>query len=226
MASAVDICNLALSHIGDTADVSSISPPEGSAQADHCAKFYPIARDSLLSMHCWSFATKRALLVQVENPYSQWNYAYSLPSDLMSIISILPSDATSDYSMAFSPADNILWNINSSPGNAVTGYTPQAYALEIDSVGNDVLYTNQADAMIKYTKYTTDTSKFSPNFTVALSHLLASYLAGPVIKGDVGIKVSTEQLKIAMGYVSKAREDDSGHGKNVISHIVPWSAGR
>ena len=48
MASAVDICNLALSHLGDTATVASLDPPEGSAQAEHCARFYPVARDALV----------------------------------------------------------------------------------------------------------------------------------------------------------------------------------
>ena len=49
MASDVDVCNLALAHLGDEATVASISPPEGSAQAGHCARFYPMARDSASS---------------------------------------------------------------------------------------------------------------------------------------------------------------------------------
>ena len=36
MASDVQICNIALAHLGDTATVASINPPEGSAQAEHC----------------------------------------------------------------------------------------------------------------------------------------------------------------------------------------------
>ena len=64
MASEVDICNLALSHLGDNATVASIDPPEGSAQAEHCSRFYPIARDTLLEMHNWNFSTRRAVLAQ------------------------------------------------------------------------------------------------------------------------------------------------------------------
>ena len=51
MASVVDICNQALSHLGDSATVASIDPPEGSAQAEHCARFYPAALAALLEMH-------------------------------------------------------------------------------------------------------------------------------------------------------------------------------
>ena len=65
MASAVDICNLALSRIGDIASVQSIDPPEASAQAIHCARFYPVARDSMLERHPWGFATLRKTLKSI-----------------------------------------------------------------------------------------------------------------------------------------------------------------
>ncbi|NBQ76422.1 MAG: hypothetical protein EBU14_13895, partial [Acetobacteraceae bacterium] len=65
MASEVDICNLALANLGDTATVASINPPEGSAQSEHCSRFYPIARDTLLEMHNWNFSTRRILLPEV-----------------------------------------------------------------------------------------------------------------------------------------------------------------
>ena len=37
MATEVDICNLALAHLGDNATIASLKPPEGSAQAEHAA---------------------------------------------------------------------------------------------------------------------------------------------------------------------------------------------
>ena len=43
MATEVDICNLALAHLGDDATIATIKPPEGSAQAEKAARFYPIA---------------------------------------------------------------------------------------------------------------------------------------------------------------------------------------
>ena len=65
MATEVDICNLALAHLGDDATIASIKPPEGSAQAEKAARFYPIARDTLLDMHTWNFAMKRATIPSV-----------------------------------------------------------------------------------------------------------------------------------------------------------------
>ena len=58
MATEVDICNMALSFLGDRATVTSINPPEGSAQAEHCARFYPMALNEMLAQARWSFATK------------------------------------------------------------------------------------------------------------------------------------------------------------------------
>ena len=103
MASVVDICNLALAHLGDNATIASIDPPEGSAQAEHCQRFYPIARDTLLEMHSWSFATKRAYGAEVENTWPMWEYAYAMPGDASDIIAILPPEAKDDYSTHFTP---------------------------------------------------------------------------------------------------------------------------
>jgi hypothetical protein len=98
MASVVDICNLALAHLGDNATIASIDPPEGSAQAEHCQRFYPIARDTLLEMHSWSFSTKRAYGAEVENTWSMWEYAYAMPNDASDIIAVIPPEARDDYS--------------------------------------------------------------------------------------------------------------------------------
>jgi hypothetical protein len=74
VASEVDICNLALAHIGDGANVRSITPPDETVQAEKCAIFYPIARDIALESHGWSFAVQRAELNQlVTNPVDSWS---------------------------------------------------------------------------------------------------------------------------------------------------------
>jgi hypothetical protein len=115
MASAVSICNLALSHLGDTATVSAIDPPEGSAQAQHCARFYPIARDALLEMAAWNFATKRATLAELTNTSTEWLYAYALPSGCINLLAVHPADATDDYSP-----------------DGSTDYTPKPFTIEIN----------------------------------------------------------------------------------------------
>ena len=61
----VTICNLALSHLGDTAAVASIKPPDSSVQAQLCARFYWVARNALLEMAAWGFATRRVVLAKL-----------------------------------------------------------------------------------------------------------------------------------------------------------------
>lgn len=106
MASVIDIVNLSLSFLGDTATVSSIDPPEGSAQAEHCARFYPLARDSLLEMHTWGFSTKRIQLAMLTSGWPEWTYCYAQPTDALNLLAVLPPEATDDYSQRFGIPDS------------------------------------------------------------------------------------------------------------------------
>lgn len=93
MPSKIDICNLALAHLGDEATYSSIAPPEGSAQAEHCARFYPVARDALLEAHAWTFATTRARSRRRRTRPAGWLYAYARPNESMCLLAVLDSSS-------------------------------------------------------------------------------------------------------------------------------------
>ena len=226
MASEIDICNLALGHLGDTATVSSITPPEGSAQSEHCARFYPIARDALLEMHYWNFTMRRVNLAEVTNNWPEWKHSYALPADAINIIAVMPPDAYDDYATKFVPTDTPSFAHNYSPVIAAGRYSPQPFNIEVGNDGNSILYTNQEKAMLRYTAYVTDTSAFSPLFVMALSWQLASMLAGPVIKGDAGAAEAKRCTQMAMGYLAQAEASDANQRRNTIEHIVPWTSGR
>lgn len=212
MASAVDICNLALGYLGDTANIASIDPPEGSAQADHCATFYPLARDALLEMHDWGFATKRVVLAPLVGTVSQWAYCYAAPSDLVNTISVLDKSATDDTSEGLGQSDPYCLT-----GDQLSyAYTPQPFQLESADDGTSVIYTNQPDALLRYVARVTDTTKFSPLFIRTLAASLASMLAGPVLKGEAGVRAAAQWEVIAFGQdgksglFGKAAASDSG----------------
>ena len=189
MASQVDICNLALSRLGDEATVSSIDPPEGSVQASHAAKFYPIARDTLLESHTWGFATRRTTLatLSITNP-STWKYAYATPSDAVNYIAILDP-------LAFKDTD------------------VQPFVLESLITGDQVIYTDQVDAVLRYTALVTDTTKFSPLFVDSLSWLLASYMAGPLLKGEGGRTASIAAYKMYVEVSGNSMASDANQRK-------------
>ena len=221
MSSEVEICNLALSHLGDAANVASINPPEGSAQAEHCQRWYPVARDALLEMHDWGFATKRALLALVENPFSQWAYAYAKPSDALKIIAIMASDAPGDYAVGQPLAGSTPLQVDQ---RGV--YIPQQFVTETDDDGREIIYTNQVNALARYTKLITDTGRFSPMFRDTLACYLASFLAGPVLKGDSGISTGRAKLTQAMEMLARARLSNAQQQRQDVAHEVPWLAGR
>lgn len=224
MASEVDICNLALAHLGDTATVASINPPEGSAQAEHCSRFYPIARDTLLEMHNWNFASRRIEPAQLESTWPEYKYAYQVPSDIINMVSVLPPDAQDDYSTRWAPTD-APWT-NYSPVVAAGRYVPQPYTMEVLADGTQIIYTNQTQAVIRYTQRVTDPTKFSPLFTLTLSWHLASMLAGPVIKGDMGQAEGKRCAAVMASFLSQAEASDANQRNMKPEHIVSWVSGR
>ena len=223
MASEVDICNLALGHLGDTATVASLDPPEGSAQAEHCARVYPLARDSLLEVHTWGFATQRVQLALLGSGWPEWDYCYAAPSDALNILAVLPPDANDDYS----GSSTASWDSSSNvPISAGGQYVPQAFSCELNADGAEVIYTDQATAVLRYTGRVTDTTKFAPTFVLALSWHLAALLAGPIIKGDAGAAEAKRCAAMAEAWLAKARESDANQRRVAPTHNVSWMAGR
>jgi hypothetical protein len=224
MASEVDICNLALGHLGDNATVASLEPPEGSAQAEHCARFYPIARDALQEMHSWNFCTKRIPMAMLDGvSLSQWKYVYAEPSGVVSIIAVLPPDVADDYSAPlFSPFTQADGGYHASQGL----YTPLEFSVETDASGRTLILTNQENAVLRYTCIVTDTTKFTPLFVMALSWQLASMLAGPILKGDVGAAEAKRCEGQMMRWLGKAMESDANDRRINPRQSVAWMVNR
>ena len=201
MPSVIDICNLALSHLGDTGTVASIDPPEGSAQAEHCARFYPIARDALLELHPWNFAMRRATLAMLDVPVWSWCYAYAAPSNAIRILALLPPDADKDAAS-------------------------EPFEVEAGTDGSTVIRANLPEATVRYMVRVEDPTRFSPLFVEALTRLLASYLAGPVVKGEAGRKAGLEQMQLFQQMAAQARVSDANQRQIVRDPVAPWILSR
>lgn len=192
MASQIDICNIALSHLGDSANITDLN--EGSAQADHCRVFYPNARDVALEMGIWDFATRREVLALVADaPPSSWAYAYSLPAACLRALAVL--------------------DVNFDERNS------QRFIIESLDDGTRVLYTDQVDATLRYTKKVTDTTQFTPLFVDAVGWLLASYLAGPVIKGQEGQAAGRAAYQTFIGQIANAASSNLNQQQNQQRHV-------
>lgn len=202
MASVVQLCNMALSHIGSEARVSSISPPDGSVEAGYCATFYDLARTEMLEPGAWAFSLKRVQLAEVTNDSDAWAYAYAVPSSCLRALRVL------------------------APSVSVTVFTQDTLSLRADDrssadfeIEGNVLYTNAPEAVLLYVQDVTDSAKFPASFASALSYLLASYLAGPILKGNEGVQVGDgmRQRAMAMTGVSMTASANASSATEVAS---------
>jgi hypothetical protein len=173
---------MALSHIGAQANVASISPPDGGVEAHFCAAFYDQARTEMLEPGNWAFSLKRASLPPVTNDSEAWTFAYALPSDCMRALRVrLGRTIFEEDSAYYSPDDN--------DGAPFT-------------IEGRTLYTNSEEPTLLYVNDVQDPFKFTPTFVTALSYLLASYLAGPIIRGNEGIRIGDAMRQRATALAS------------------------
>ena len=198
MASVVQICNLALSNLGDGARVTAIDPSDGSVQANLCAVFYPVARDALFERYPWSFANARAALVldtTIADPLDSWEFSYVVPTDCLRVIGVHAEADSADR-------------------------TPQDFVRE-----GGYLFTNTEDAVIRYTKQVTLATSYPALFVVALARLLSSYLAGPLLKGMEGVKVGQAMLTQfeKLDFPLAAAKDANGQKNNSYGDFTPDS---
>lgn len=205
MASIIQICNMALSHIGAGPLISSISPPDGSVEAGYCATFYDLARTELLEPGNWSFSLKRAELAELTNASDAWTYAYALPSDCLRALRVI------------------------TPTIGVTVFTQDEVSLQPDDrqgaafdIEGTTLYSNEPEAVLLYARDVTDSARFTASFTSALSYLLASYLAGPIVKGNEGARLgdSLRQRAMAIADLSMAAAANASSNEAVISPTI------
>lgn len=199
MTTDVSICNMALAAIGEKASLSSIDPPEGSPHAYLFFQFYAQTRDELLALKEWRFAIRRkALTLLAAAPPGGWAYAYSLPNDCLVARTVKESDAA-DFAAAGAIGEGEPFLVES---NA--------------STGSPILYTNCPDAVLSYTASGIDPGRFSPGFASALSWLLASRVAGSIIKGAAGRTAVRDAMQMYGTALASAAHTDGVQQK--LSH--------
>lgn len=224
MASEVDICNLALGRLGDSALVNQITPPEASVQSRLCSRFYPVARDSLLEMHEWGFATRRATLALLDDaPVFGWSYAYGWPTNAIKVFAVLPEGATADYATPLSS----LTAPDTFPVSVMGVTQPKRFATEsVLETGDRCILTDVENANARYIVRETDTGKFSPLFVDCLAWLLASYLAGPIYKGETGVGMGRSCLQAFAQLLPTAKQSDASQQQREQNNAPVWLANR
>lgn len=152
--SEVNICNMALGRVGVSVFIDALT--EASQAATVCNQFYASCRDRALVDGEWDFARSRSTLADLGSPPANWSYRYALPSDFLS-------------------AGHLVVPGSRNP----TAASRIPFALGEED-GARVLYTDQAQAELVYTKRITNPNLFSPLFESAVAWLLASEIAMPL----------------------------------------------
>ena len=198
MASEVDICNLALSHIGASATISSLT--EQSEEAFHCNLLYADARDTLLRTFPWGFATRHVALSDVGTPPGNWLYRYQYPNDCLYAREILQT--------------------NTVPG--ASDPIPFTVALS-DTLDSKVILTDQVTATLVYTFQATNTLVFEPMFTNALAWKLASEVAMPLVRDEKRMQTAYE---MHLQVLSEAKTYNANESHEDRNREAGWITGR
>lgn len=178
MPAAVDICNLALSHVGVSTEIQSLET-ERTKEAQACNRFYAPSVDEVLRAFAWPFATAFADLQVVEvDPTDEWGFSYRQPSECVTTRRILSGNRN----------DSRATRIPFRNGRDTTG---------------PLIYTDMEDAVLEYTVRVTDPTQFAPDFASALSYKLASKI-GPRF-GPEAVKLANRALQLYGAEIADAQ---------------------
>ncbi len=154
----IAICNLALSHLGQS-PIVSLTEANESARALN--RIYDITRDTVLRAKDWRFASVKAPLAEIsDQDIPGWEYIYAYPAKCLCIRKVF-YDAESQ---------------NPAPIEFETLFVP--------AINRKVIATNYDDAYIEYTYRIIDPALFDMSFVMAFSFLLAAQIAKPVTGND------------------------------------------
>ncbi|WP_196602350.1 hypothetical protein [Pectinatus frisingensis] len=200
MISDVEICNLALSKIGEST-INTLT--EASVEAQACTLYYPNVRDNLLRQYPWNFTSKSVQLGQaaIDIPENTiWQYLYTYPSDCLRIRKVFENGS---YIL---PVPNDFEIISCSNVKYICCDIYQAYC--------------------RYTQQITDPTLFDSCFVDALACKLAMELAVPLTNSSDRLKIAMQlfQTSIATAMMSEAIEGNeqiwpSEHQKATTKYI-------
>lgn len=212
MATLVQICNMALTHVG-RAPVNAVT--EASPEARELNRHYALARDTLLQSHDWKFARRRQPLARlntdeytnvVDDPegylgpptdeerqvQGPWLYSFSFPVRALRILQVNDVDVSEKYGAPY------------------------------EIIGR-VIYTNVETTYLTYTSMISDTEEFPPLFVDALTYGIAARVAYPLTREA---KIRNDMLALYDQARTVAMVWDMNLTETVIDHVSEFIEAR
>lgn len=190
MANKTAICNMALTHLQVSRFISNVDT-DVTQEAKVCRVWFEAAHRFLQRDYDWNFNRRYQALALLGSEASiqsgLWGYKYAYPSDCMMIRAIV------------------------TPGTRLPikgTRIPYEVATENDASNNDikVIYSDQPNAILRFSKYVANTEVMDAHSTVAMSYLLATYIASPL---SANAKLALEAKNAYVGLRDSAIKHDA-----------------
>jgi hypothetical protein len=212
--------------------ISSLS--ESSVEARNCNLIYADTRDEVLSMAHWNFAKKTAYLSVLKQapgtpggvasatqwttdyPAPPWLYEYAVPTDCIGMRSITQQPVNAYVGTPFTSNGMSSYPYFIGPGAMFEVATD-----EVSSQQQNVILTNQYQAIGIYTMRVTNVGLFGAMFVEALVQALAAKLA-LALSGNVAL--AGAKFGQANAMIIQARANDANEGLTIIDNVPDWLA--
>lgn len=185
MASKTEICNMALSLLGEKSDIQDIDN-EASRQAKVCRLWYTQSRKETLAAFDWNFARHEEALADLGSPPDNWGYRYQYPSGIIKMREIKRIPGT----------DEIKFEVRS---KTISGL-------------EKVILCDVGDAVGIMTLDITTTDMFTPWFTKTMALSLAGNIAIDLTQNrelrDESVRLWRESVDVAGAYDAEEGHDD------------------
>lgn len=194
MPSVVQICNIALTRIGQNQLIASLS--EQSLAAQLCSLHYEACRDELLRDFPWPFATRRVTLADIGSPPDGWAYRYRYPVDCIR-------------------AQHVSQPGVRQPTSAQRVPFAVAYA-----EGGRAILCDQSPAELVYSARVEDTTYFDPLFVSALAWRLAAELATGLQGNASNYAAAYQQYRMVVDMAQANAFEESEEGVPPESEFI------
>jgi len=176
--SKTDICNMALGHVGVKKRIADIENPTN-IEGSECLLYFETAVDSILESQPWSFAQEESLLTLSSVTSVEWLQVYGYPTFASRINYIInPSTRTPG------PSEKVPFTIQNDP-----------------SAAGKLVLTDQSDICVNLNRTISDVALFPKTFALAVSYVLAQFIASPL---RIDAKITREVTGQAAVYLNQS----------------------
>jgi hypothetical protein len=199
--SKVEICNLALSHLGNYGTISNIDTPTDDKEII-CAQWYDITRQMLLKKAMPNFALGRKLVAElvVTIPFG-YAHAFEYPIDCLKVLGLGNLDEREQFT----------FSIEAKPGG-------NGQAILTDDEWEDGL-------QLRYIKDISLVTTMSPEFKLMLSWELAANIALPVTQDAAKAKLIRDGIPGKLSELSGLNAQENRPIRRSVSRFLAARTG-